>query len=127
MSVGLVDELTQMTKSAYVDAADKGSMMNPDRTGGDNVRRATLGVVPVYGEEEDGKGVKISGTSPGTPARAAGLQEGDTITKLGDRPTSTLMELSAVLASHKPGDKVKVTYRRGGQEQTTDVTLGERK
>src|SRR5258705_7916900 len=97
-------------------------------TGGESQgRRATLGVIPQYDEEEDGKGVKISGTSADTPAQKAGLQDGDVITKLGDQPTGTLMELSAVLASHKPGDNVKVVYQRGGNRQTVDVTLGERK
>jgi S1-C subfamily serine protease len=37
------------------------------------------------------------------------------------------MELSAALASYKPGDKVKVVYRRGGKEMTVEVTLAERR
>jgi hypothetical protein len=129
VGVGLIDELARMPLSKYVDAADKNSMMNPNRTGtgGEGVRRATLGIVPGYGEEEDGKGVKISGTSAGTAAEKAGLQEGDVITKIGDKPTGTLMEMSSVLATHKPGDKVKVVYLRGGKEAVVDVVLGERK
>jgi S1-C subfamily serine protease len=97
-------------------------------TGGETegVRRATLGVIPEYGEEEDGKGVKIAGTSTGTPAEKAGLRSGDVVLKLGDKPTSTLMELSTVLAAHKPGDKVKLVYRRGGKQMETEITLGAR-
>ena len=46
--------------------------------------------------------------------------------KFGDKPTGTLMELSAVLAAHKPGDKVKLTWKRGDKTMTAEVTLGGR-
>jgi hypothetical protein len=127
MSVELIDDLAAMPKSQYVDAADKSTMMNPSLVGGDGQRRASLGVIPEYGGEEDGKGVRISGTSTGTPADKAGLRAGDVLLKLGDQPTSTLMELSTALASHKPGDKVKLIYKRGDKELSADITLGERK
>jgi hypothetical protein len=130
MSVELIDDLIQMPKSKYIDEADKGSMMSPmlAGTGGEaeGGRRASLGVVPEYGGEEDGKGVKIGGTTPGTAAEKAGLQAGDIVLKLGDQPTGTLMELSTALNSHKPGDKVKLTYRRADKEITIEVTLGAR-
>lgn len=130
MCVELIDGIEQMPLSKYVDAADKGSMLNPMTagTGGDTggVRRASLGVVPEYGGEEDGKGVKIGGTSPGTAAEKAGLKGGDIVLKLGDKPTGTLMELSAILADHKPGDKLKLTYKRGDKIMTADITLGAR-
>jgi hypothetical protein len=131
VGVELVSDLEQMSKSKYVDAADKNSMMNPmstgSGTGGEGTRRASLGVIPQYGQEEDGKGVPIGGTTPDTPAAAAGLQAGDVILKLGDKPTGTLMELSSALASYKPGDKVKVVFRRGEKEMTVEVTLAERR
>ena len=87
-----------------------------------------VSVIPIYGDDEDqiGKGVKISGASAGTAAEKAGLQDGDVVLKLGDQPTSTLMELATALNSHKPGDKVKLIYRRGNKEITTEVTLGAR-
>ena len=127
MSVHLIDDLTEMPRSTYVDAADKGSMMNPMTAGDEGeTRRASLGVVPEYGGEEDGKGVRISGTTSGTAAEKAGLQAGDVVLKLGDQPTSTLMELSTALNVHKPGDKVKLVYKRGEKEITTEITLGSR-
>ena len=130
MSVKLIDEMVHMPMSKYVDAADKGSMLNSMTagTGGETVgrRSASLGVVPEYGNDEDGKGVKIGGTSAGTAADKAGLQGGDIILQLGDKPTGTLMELSAVLASHKPGDKVKLIYQRAEKKIAVEVTLGAR-
>jgi len=128
----LVDGFCGMAKAQYVDAADKSSMMNPmstggGSTGGEGGRRASLGVIPEYGQEEDGKGVRIGGTTPDTPAAKAGLQGGDVVIKLGEHPTTTLMELSNALASQKPGDRVKLVYRRGDKEQSVMITLGERK
>jgi membrane-associated protease RseP (regulator of RpoE activity) len=130
LGVELIDDLVRMPKSQYVDAADKGSMMSPMSagTGGEveGGRRASLGVIPEYGEEEDGKGVKIGGTTAGTPAAKAGLQGGDVVLKLGDQPTGTLMELATALNKHKPGDKVQLIYQRGGKKITVEITLAAR-
>ena len=129
VSTELVDDFCGMQKAQYVDAADKSTMMSPmsTGTGGEGGRRASLGVIPEYGAEEDGKGVKIGGTTPDTPAAKAGLQGGDVVLKLGEHPTTTLMELSNALASQKPGDRVKLVYKRGDKEQSVMITLGERK
>jgi S1-C subfamily serine protease len=61
----------------------------------------------------------------GGPAEKAGLKAGDVITKLGGQPIEGPADLSAQIRSRGPGDKVKVTYQRGGKETTVDVTLGE--
>jgi hypothetical protein len=131
VGVELVEDLVRMPKSQYVDAADKNTMMNPmstgTGTGGEGGRRASLGVIPEYGQEEEGKGVKIGGTTADTPAAKAGLQAGDVVVRLGDHPTTTLMELSTALAAQKPGDRVKLVYKRGDKERTVEITLGERK
>jgi Zn-dependent M28 family amino/carboxypeptidase len=126
-SVPLVDELAKMPMSKYIDAADKFSMRPTAGPAREGVRRASLGVIPKYDGEGDGKGVAISGASEGTAAANAGLKEGDVITKLGTYSIGTLEELSAALAAYKPGDKVKLTYVRDGKAQTVDVTLGERR
>ena len=99
-TVHFVEELSRMPKSAYVDAADKHSMMprlasGPDATGG--TPRASLGVVPTYGGEQDGKGVTIGGTTAGTAAEKAGLQAGDVVLQLGDKPTGTLEEMTIAM------------------------------
>jgi putative serine protease PepD len=68
----------------------------------------------------------IAGVNSGTPAAKAGLQKGDVITSVGGTPTPTGDDLTRVIDSHKPGDKVTVNYTRGGSEHTTEVTLGTR-
>ncbi|SEE92160.1 S1C family serine protease [Streptomyces sp. Ag109_O5-10] len=62
----------------------------------------------------------------GGPADKAGLRPGDVITKLDDRVIDSGPTLIGEIWTHKPGDKVEITYKRGGSEHTTTVTLGAR-
>ena len=85
--------------------------------------------------DEQGDGAKIAeqgaggsaAVTPNGPADKAGLKPGDVITKLDDTVIDSGPTLIGEIWTHKPGDKVKITYKRGGKEHTTDVTLGERK
>ncbi|MFV0134933.1 S1C family serine protease [Streptomyces sp. HMX87] len=63
---------------------------------------------------------------PGGPADDAGLKPGDVITKLDDRVIDSGPTLIGEIWTHKPGDKVTVTYERGGKERTVELTLGSR-
>ncbi|QCX77696.1 Periplasmic serine endoprotease DegP precursor [Streptomyces sp. YIM 121038] len=64
---------------------------------------------------------------PNGPAAKAGLKSGDVITQLDDTVIDSGPTLIGQIWTHKPGDKVKITYERDGKERTVDVTLGERK
>ncbi|MFB7779977.1 S1C family serine protease [Streptomyces bauhiniae] len=96
---------------------------------------------PVYAKigasvslEESTNGAKITdqGTGgadaveSGGPAAKAGLKPGDVITKLDDSVIDSGPTLIGEIWTHKPGDKVKVTYTRGGDQHTVDLTLGSR-
>ena len=72
-------------------------------------------------------GVAVVEVVASSPAAKAGLQKGDIITKIGDEKASTVAKLRYELYKHSPGDKVKLTYNRGGKEYTTEVTLEESK
>ncbi len=91
-----------------------------------NSGRAALGISArtFYGSDYKPAGVLIVGTTPNGPAASAGLQAGDVITKVGDTPVTSLSSLTTALASLSPGSKTTVTYDRGGQTKTADVTLG---
>jgi putative serine protease PepD len=63
---------------------------------------------------------------PGGPAAKAGLKPGDVITKLDDRVIDSGPTLIGEIWTHQPGDKVTITYERGGKQHTAEVTLGSR-
>ncbi|MFJ4469791.1 S1C family serine protease [Streptomyces sp. NPDC089424] len=96
---------------------------------------------PVYAKigasvslEDSSGGAKITdtgagGTDPveaGGPADKAGLKPGDVITKLDETVIDSGPTLIGEIWTHKPGDKVTITYERGGKTDTVDVTLGSR-
>jgi putative serine protease PepD len=60
------------------------------------------------------------------PADKAGLKSGDVITKLDDRVIDSGPTLIGEIWTHRPGDKVDLTYKRDGRTHTVDLTLGKR-
>jgi putative serine protease PepD len=70
------------------------------------------------------EGLYVAGVVPGSPAEAAGLKHGDVITQVDGKPASSPNELEAVTLAKTPGEKVTITYVRGGQTATTTVILG---
>ncbi|MEV1046661.1 trypsin-like peptidase domain-containing protein [Streptomyces sp. NPDC049916] len=70
-------------------------------------------------------GVALVSVDRGGAAADAGLRAGDVVTKIGDSGITTVTSLSEALANDKPGQKVTVTYTRGGDSRTAEVTLGE--
>lgn len=69
------------------------------------------------------EGVYVSGVSEDGGAFAAGIRKGDFITKINGISVNTGLQMSAQLASFRPGDKVPITYIRTGKEYTAQVTL----
>ena len=63
----------------------------------------------------------------GSPADKAGLKPGDRITKLNDTVIDSGPTLIGTIWTHKPGEKVKLTYERDGKAHTVELTLGSRK
>ena len=81
---------------------------------------ANLGITP-----QDG--VVIGQLDPNSPAAQAGVRQGDVIVGLGDVTVHTLQDLqNALTTKYKPGDTVAVKINRNGQEQTIQVTLGQK-
>ena len=61
---------------------------------------------------------------PDGAAAKAGLQTGDVITAVGNRPVTTSVELTAAIRSAAPVTDVALTIRRGNSPQMVTVTLG---
>jgi S1-C subfamily serine protease len=71
-------------------------------------------------------GVVVEEVVAGSPAEAAGLQPGDVITQFDGATLDANHNLAALVARHKPGDKVQVRFARGDAERETTITLGAR-
>ena len=71
-------------------------------------------------------GLLVAEVAQGSPAAAAGLQQGDIIVKVNGQDVTDPAALSTTVRGMKPGDQVQVTIDRNGQEQTVTVTLGDR-
>jgi hypothetical protein len=93
---------------------------------GASARRVSLGTIPDFSDEEGG-GVLVSGVLPGSPAEKAGILKGDRVTAVDEEKIDTLEDYSIVLKSHQPGDKIRVTFLREGEERTVEAVLVERK
>jgi serine protease Do len=71
-------------------------------------------------------GAIVEQVEAGSGADAAGVRRGDIIVRLGDDPIENAGDLFGALRDYQPGDTVELTVVRDGEEQTLDVTLGER-
>jgi putative serine protease PepD len=90
---------------------------------------------PIIGASLDGRyegpGAKIAtqptnGTPPlvnGGPAEKAGLEPGDIIVAIDGTTVQDSAELIVAIRSHRPGETVNLTVRRGGNERHVRVTL----
>jgi serine protease Do len=72
---------------------------------------------------KEGQGVYVQSVPGDGAAAQAGLKEGDVITKINGMAVTSGMEMSAGIASFRPGEKVPVTYIRNGKENTVNITL----
>ena len=81
----------------------------------------TVGIAP---DESDKTNFKIASVRPGSPAAAAGLEEGDVITSFGGVRLSPANFLRTV-GRYKPGDRVPVVLQRGGKVIRLTLTMGE--
>jgi putative serine protease PepD len=68
-------------------------------------------------------GALVQTVVSGGPAAGAGLKAADVIVALDGKAIASFDDLIAALSTHQPGQKVQVTYTRGGQRHTTTATL----
>lgn len=69
------------------------------------------------------RGVIVDDVIPGGPAERAGLQEGDVIVAINDQSTDSASELRRRVAAINPGEEVRITFYRDGEEQVVKTTL----
>jgi putative serine protease PepD len=86
---------------------------------------------PVIGVSVDmtysGSGAMIAknagSISKGSPADKVGLRAGDIITEFDGRAITSSEELIVAIRSKNVGDKVMITYKRGGTLKSATLTL----
>ncbi|HEY5116111.1 MAG TPA: trypsin-like peptidase domain-containing protein [Nakamurella sp.] len=76
------------------------------------------------GSSQISSGAELAKITPGSGAEAAGLQQGDVVTKVGNQSVESADALIAAIRSAQPGGTVDITYTRGSDTQTVTVTLG---
>jgi S1-C subfamily serine protease len=75
---------------------------------------------------QEDKTTSEPGVVPKGPADAAGLKEGDIITKIGNQTIDTLHPLDAILSQYSPGDTIDLTVLQDGATITVRLRLGVR-
>jgi putative serine protease PepD len=68
-------------------------------------------------------GLYVSGVDTGGPAAQAGLRVGDVITHVDGEAATSVDQLTVLTLKRDPGDRIEITYLRGGASKTTKVTL----
>ncbi len=74
---------------------------------------------------ETGGGVLINALVEDGPAKKAGLEQGDVITRFDGKPMKNMAELRLAVAKADPDHEAQVTVLRDGKERTFAVRLGE--
>ena len=89
---------------------------------GAQVHHAYLGAST--GEGSNQQGAVVQDVQDGSPAADAGLRGGDAVIAIDGSAVHGSNDLIAAITSHRPGDSVRLTVRRGSSRVTVKVTLG---
>jgi serine protease Do len=95
--------------------------------GADFVGWNTNGAVLGVNTEDGDGGAKITDVTKDGAAEKAGLKEGDIITKVNDFNVADADDLPMAIKKFKADDKVTITYKRDGKQQTAIATLQKNK
>lgn len=69
------------------------------------------------------EGVFVRDVNPGSAAEKAGVEKGDVILSVNGRKVDGVPELQEAVGRFRPGEKIRITIRRGNAERSLDVVL----
>ena len=94
------------------------------------VQRAVLGIAIVDVNDprlevdiDENKGVYIDQVYERSAAEEAGIEKGDIIVEINDTEVTNVAELQDLVARNRPGDEIKVTYKRDGKTKSVKAKL----
>ncbi|RNG21667.1 trypsin-like peptidase domain-containing protein [Streptomyces botrytidirepellens] len=76
------------------------------------------------GARVNSKGAAGPPVTPDGPGDKAGIEAGDVITEVDGVRVHSGQELIVKIRSHRPGDRLRLTLKRDGDERTVELTLG---
>jgi len=107
--INLVKNITeQLISSGSAEHALMGVMIEPGTATAQGVTR---------------RGARVRSVNAGSPAEAAGVQAGDVIIAVNDRPVNSHESVTAIVREHRAGDVIKLTLVRNNQILELAVTL----
>src|SRR5688572_99668 len=92
------------------------------------LRKAAPGVASagaVGFTRDTGRVVVATNTAVGSPLYRAGVDRGDQIVSLDDKPMKGSADVDAVLKAHKPGDRINIVFESRGATRNAVLTLAE--
>lgn len=122
-ATALVESLDARPRPSFQRAKADSSTMG--RIAGGGGYGAYLGTIPDYMQTEGG--VLLSGVRTASPADSAGLKTGDVIVKFDGVRVDNIYDYTYALRSRKPGQQVRITVKREGNEMELLATLGRRR
>lgn len=72
------------------------------------------------------QGALVTDVMDGGPAQQAGMQSNDIITAFEGQQVTSMEDVTDQLLNYNPGDEVKITLLRNGENKDIEVTLGTR-
>jgi photosystem II stability/assembly factor-like uncharacterized protein len=97
-------------------------LVESEKIGGSSTTVAGAPSLGIEGEDSM-EGGRVTQVVRNGPAERAGLQIDDVIVRLGDRMVGSYADVLEEVGRHKPGDKVKLRYRRGKEFKEAEITL----
>ena len=67
--------------------------------------------------------MRVHSVAPGSPAERAALLPADILVRVDDDVIENQTSLAVVMAKHRPGDRVLLTFVRGGVEHAVRLSL----
>jgi serine protease Do len=105
--------VAQLKEHGYVNRAWLGVQIQP----------VTAGIADSLGMKK-AEGALVDQPQPASPAAKAGIQAGDVITAVNNKPVKGSRELAQTIGMMAPGTAVKLTLLHKGDLKTMDLTLG---